>query len=227
MSRAAAAVLLLAAGCSAESWKYKEYPPNPYPDLQSVAVLPIFNQTGKPAFDGEEFGNILASEMLKFPGFRAVRPSALRASGQALPRSVEEALKLGRSLKVDAVLIAAVTDYDPYDPPRVAVSVQFLRTSSRDLGKNDIDRLVQSASWRRGPFEIPRDRAGHWVAAFENVYDAHEERIRTELLAYAQAQEGSDSAFLGEHEFLAVQSRYFQFVSNQVLNHIFEQSAAP
>ena len=145
------ALLLLAlSGCGVESWKYKEYPANPYPDIHTVAVLPVFNHSTQAAFDGEEVGNILASELLKFPGFRVVRPAALRAGGEGPPRSVEDAVRLGRRLKVDAVLVAVVTDYDPYDPPRVAMAIQFLRTSNRAVSSADVDRLVQSSSWRKG-----------------------------------------------------------------------------
>ncbi len=222
--RIAAVALLAAAGCSAETLRYQEYPPNPFPNLQSVAVLPVLQRTATPGFDGEEFGDILASELLKFPGFRVVRPAAFR--GQAPPRSVDDAVRLGRRHKVDAVLVAVVTDHDPYDPPRIAVSVQLLRSSSRAVSAEDVDRLVQSASWRQGPFEMSSDRAGHWAAAFEDVFDAHEKRIRREIGAYARAQVGADTGFLGEHEFLAVQARFFQFVSNQILNHLFELRGA-
>lgn len=216
--------LLASGGCSAGGLRYPDSPGNPFPGIESVAVLPVLHRTAKPSFDGDEFGDILASELLKTPGFRVLRPAALR--GQAPPLSVEDAVRLGRRLKVDAVLVAAVTDHDPYDPPRIAVSVQFLRASSRAVSAEDVDRLVRSASWRQGPFEVSRERAGHWVAAFEEVFDAREERTRRDLVAYVEGRVASDSAFLGEREFLAVQSRYFQFVSHRILHHLFEARGA-
>ena len=220
-------VLLLLAGCSGSQRNYRDYPPNPFPDIHNVAVLPVLNQGGRPTFDPDDFGNILASELLKFPGFKVVRPAALRGLGEPLPKSVEDAVRLGRRLKVDAVLVSMITDHDPYDPPRVAISVQFLRTGARTVASDGIDRLVQSSSWRKGPLEMTREKAGHWVAAFEGVYDAHEERIRREIAAYAAAQDASDTAFLREREFLAVQDRYFQFVSNQTLYRLFERPVSP
>ncbi len=223
--RGLALALLFAAGCSAGSRHEPSYPSNPFPNLQTVAVLPVLDQTTKAGFDGNEFGDILASELLKFPGFRAVRPAAFR--GHAPPRSVDEAVRLGRQCKVDAVLVAVVTDHDPYDPPRIAVSVQLLRSSSRAVSAEEVDRLVQSASWRQGPLAMSPERAGHWVAAFEDVFDAHDARVRRDLAAYAQAQVSDDSGFLGEREFLAVQSRYFQFVSHQILQHLFRLHGAP
>lgn len=219
--------LLLLAGCSSDGLRYADYGPNPFPEIQTVAVLPVLNQTGQPTFDGDEYGNILASELLKFRGFRAVRPAALRGLGEPLPKSVEDAVKLGRRLRVDAVLVAMITDHDPYEPPKVAVSVQFLRTGARTVSSADIDRLTQSSSWRKGPFPMSPERAGHWISAFEGVYDAHSAGVRREVVAYARAQEGSDTAFVGEREFLAVSHRYFQFVSNQLLLRLFEAAPAP
>ena len=227
MRRAALVLFLLCGGCSAESWKYKSYPPNPFPDIHVVAVLPMLNGTLDGKFDGMEYGNILASELIKFDGFRVLRPVDFKKAMEAGERinAVEDVLRISRKLKADAVLVTQITDYDPYDPPRVGISVQLLRAQGRSLSGSDIDRIVQSASWRRGPLAMSREKAGNWIDAFETVYDAHEERIRKEVIAYAQAQEESDTPFIGEKEFMAVQSRYLQFVSNQLLNRLFDRTA--
>jgi hypothetical protein len=220
--RAAVAVFLCLAGCSFESTKYKAYPPNPFKDIRVVAVLPFVNGSGQPVVDTVEFANICASELVKFDGFRAVRPRFLATAlqpGEHL-QSVDDALRLARRVKADAVLAAVVTDYDPYEPPRVALSVQFLGAAARSMSDAEIDRIIRSASWRRGPLEVTRDKAGHCLAAFEAVYDAHEERIRRELVWYAEAQDDSDTPFEREREFLAVQSRYMQFVSNQLIHRL-------
>ena len=223
--RIAAASLVLLGGCGLKSLKYTSYPPNPYPDLHVVAILPFINQTREPRLDVVEMANLMANEITKFEGFRVVRPMQIVSAGGGIPASAEEAIRWGRAAKADAVLVAAVTDYDPFEPPRIALSIQFLRVQGRSVSSADIDKIVQSASWRRGPLALGRDKAPNWIDAFETVYDAHEERIRRELVAYADAQVDSDTPFTPEREFLAVQSRYLQFVSNQVLNRLFERTA--
>jgi hypothetical protein len=223
--RIALAALVLLGGCALESGKYKSYPPNPYPDLHVVAVLPFINQTRELRLDVIEMANLLANEITKFEGFRVVRPMQIVSAGGGIPTSSEEALRWGRAAKADAVLVVAVTDYDPFEPPRIALSLQFLRVQGRSISSADIDKIVQSASWRRGPLAMGRDKAPNWIDAFETVYDAHEERIRKELVAYSQAQVDSDSPFTREREFMAVQSRWLQFVSNQILNRLFERTA--
>ena len=228
MRRLAAIVLSAAAlaGCGIESWKYKSYPPNPYPDLQTVVVLPFINQTRDMRLDVVEMAQVMSNEITKFDGFRVIRPLQIVAAGGGVPTSMDEVLRWGKMAKADAVLVVAVTDYDAFDPPRMAVSIQFLRVQGKQLSAGDIDKIVQSASWRRGPLAVGHEKAGNFIDAFEAVYDSHEERIRKELVAYAQAQEETDSPFAPEREFMAVQPRFWQFVSNQVLNRLFDRTAA-
>jgi len=220
--RKAAFLLLVLGGCHFKSWKYTVYPPNPYPDIHVVAVLPFVNQSSETRINGVEFANIMASELTKFEGFRVIRPLAIQASldpGEAI-RTADDALRVGRRQKADAIIVTAITDYDPYVPPRIGISVQFLRVAGRTMSSREIDQIVQSPSWRRGPYALTPEKAGNWITAFEDFYDAHEERIRKEVVAYSDAQRETDTPFVGENEFLAVQPRYMQFVANQVLNHI-------
>ena len=212
MKRALTLVLLLAAGC-------RSTPTAPdREEIRLLAILPFFNETGSATFDGDAFGAILASEFVKAAGVRVIRPAQIRAAlnpGEQI-RTIDDAIRVARRLGADTVLACAVTDYDPYDPPRVAVHTQLLRAESRTLSANDVDRLLQSASWHRGPLALSRDRAGHALAAFEEVYDARDLSTRRLLTAYA----GHTSA--RESEFLAVQPRYLEFVSNQIIFRAWE-----
>jgi hypothetical protein len=211
-------------GCVASSESHGD----PLSGIRVIAVLPFADQTGGATFDADEFANILASELVKVGGVRVVRPAQIRAAfeaGESL-QTADDAIRIGRRVRADAVLACAITDYDPYDPPKVAVSAQLLRVAAGPISSRDLDRLLQSASWRRGPLTMSRDRAGHALAAFEEVYDAHEKQTRMALQAYAQGQIGSDSAFLREQEFLAVQSKYLKFVSCRLIYRAFEIMSA-
>ena len=219
MRRLSLLALVLVAGCTRIDTR-----PEPAAPISIVAVLPFTNLTSGSSFDGDEFGNILASELVKIAGVRVIRPAQIRAElqpGETLT-SINDALSTGRRTRADAVLVCAVTDYDPYEPPKVGISVQFLRVAAQPLSSQDIDRLMQSSSWKRGPLVMSRDKAGHGIAAFEEVYDSHEGRTRGDLAAYARKQTEGDSAFAHEREFLAVQSRYLQFVSSRVIQRAWE-----
>jgi hypothetical protein len=212
VKRAAIVFLTLLAGCVDLP---EEAPPL---ELGDVAVLPIVNRTGV-SFDGDEFANILASELVKAGGNRVIRPAQIRAAGQPGEsiQTAGDAVRLGRRVRARLVLACAITDYDPYDPPKVAIATQVLRVDAGPLSGQDLDRLLQSGSWRRGPLSASRDGAAHAVAAFEDVYDAQDPETRRALRLYAR---GRDSAFAGEREFLAVQSRYLQFVSAQLIQRL-------
>jgi hypothetical protein len=208
-------ILALAAGCG------------PYPEeggeaglatFGSVAVLPIVNRTGVP-FDGDEFANILASELVKAGAIRVIRPAQIRAAGEPgeAIQTANDAVRLGRRVRARVVLACAITDFDPYDPPKVAIAAQVLRVDAGPISGQDLDRLLQSASWRQGPLSLSRDGAGHALVAFEEVYDAHDPATRRAIKLYAR---GREAAFAGEREFLAVQSRYLQFVSAQLIQRL-------
>lgn len=194
MSRLALLTLVLVAGCT--------HAPHETPmagDKRLVAILPFFDETGGSSFDGDEFGNILATEFVKVHGVRVVRPAHLRAEGKIV--TVDDAVRAARKLGADTVVACGVTDYDPYDPPRIGVHVQMLRTEPRTLSTKDLDVLLQSATWKKGPLTMTRSGAPHAVAAFEQVYDARNEPPRRRM------------------DF-AVQSRWLQFVSTQILQRL-------
>jgi len=205
--------LALLAGCQSSA-----PPPSERHEIRLVAILPFFDETGNSSFDGEAFGAILASEFVKASGVRVIRPAQIRAAlnpGEKV-LSIDDALRVARRLGADTVLACSVTDYDPYDPPRVAVHAQLLRAESRAMSAEDVDRLIQSASWQKGPLPISRAKAGHALAAFEEVYDARDRSTRRLLSSYAERTS------LRETDYLAIQPRYLEFVSNQIIVRAWE-----
>lgn len=212
-------LLVLAAGCVENDPTAAES----VSSIRVVAVLPFADQTGRAGFDPDEAGNLLASQLTKL-GFRVVRPQELRAAAPpgGVVRTASEAVGLARKMHADAVLACAVTEFDPYDPPRVAVRTQFLKVAPGTVSDGDIDRLLRSPSWDRGPLSLSREGAPHALAAFEEVYDARDRRVRSELEDYSREYGSGDTGFPGAREFLAVQSKYFEFVSYRILHRIFE-----
>ena len=195
------ALLVLLAGCA--EVRTEEQP------LRVIAVLPFVDQTGGSTFDGVEFANILASELVK-AGFRVIRPAQIGTVA-----TTDEAIRAGRRHRADAILACAVTEYDPYDPPKVAIAAQMLSVEAAPQSGQDLDRMLQSGSWRRGPLAY---RAGHALAAFEAVYDARDRHTRSALHQYVQGRAEA------EREVLLVQSRYLQFVSNRMIQRVLHGS---
>jgi hypothetical protein len=214
---------LVALGLLLASSACRTPPPAPAPacPLRVVAVLPVSCAEGVRDADLDRFTDIFSSEWVKVAGVRAIRPPWTGgASGK--PPTLEEALRLARDARADAFVAASLTGYDPYDPPRLGISLQYFRVHARTLPDSEVDRLVQSASWRRGPVPLSRDKAGHWITSFERIFDAHDRDVRDRLARYARENAGGGPAGSRERDILAVQPRYMQFVSNQVIHEILD-----
>jgi hypothetical protein len=107
---------------------------NPFPQLRAVAVLPFSNQSNTdPTVDGDEVANFDATQLQQIPGFEVVPVGVTRQAIiqhkivlQGPPEVFRSELRrLGRLLKVDAVVVGSVTDFTPYYPPRMGLAVDW------------------------------------------------------------------------------------------------------
>jgi hypothetical protein len=210
-------ICTLVFGCAdIRSLKYWRYPSNPYPGIKTVVVPPFMNHTEFP-LDGERLANVFASELIKFEGFDVIRPARVRATLARYKFSistVEDVIRLAKLLKADAIFTCTVTDYDPYYPPKMAISLQLFRVREIRLSAHEIDRIIKSATWR--PFKITPAEAPYLVASLERIYDTHKTNTRLEVQAYAKVQQ-EDYAFRDGEQFLRISDRFWQFVSARII----------
>tara|TARA_R110002072_G_scaffold303099_1_gene493460 strand:- start:178188 stop:179930 length:1743 start_codon:yes stop_codon:yes gene_type:complete len=100
---------------------------NPVVGLETVAVAPFFNLSQERTVDGREFALDYYAELQKIPGFEVVpvgvTERAMIESGITLS-GPNDAVRLAQILNVDAVVVGAVTDYDPYNP-RIGLKVAW------------------------------------------------------------------------------------------------------
>ncbi len=101
---------------------------NPIPGLSTVAVAPFLNLSAERATDGRRFALAYATELQKVPGFE-VLPVGVTETAMVDAKidlnDVDDVLKLAKVLRVDAVVVGAVTDYSPYYPPRIGLQVNW------------------------------------------------------------------------------------------------------
>ena len=101
---------------------------NPVAGLSRVAIVPFFNLSAEPSADGYRFAEAYFAELQKIPGFQVLPVGVAEAAIQDLRLNLqnpEDAVKLGQALGVDAVVVGAITDYNPYYPPRVGLQVSW------------------------------------------------------------------------------------------------------
>src|SRR5690606_11250815 len=93
---------------------------------------PFFNLSQERAVDGHRFALAYFSELQKMPGFQVV-PVGIAEQAVADNRldmnDPADALRLADILGVDAADGGAVTDYDPYYPPRIGLQVSWYSPS--------------------------------------------------------------------------------------------------
>jgi hypothetical protein len=106
---------------------------NPFPQIQRVAVVPFRNQSQQPSLNGSRVSEAYQAALQSIRGFE-VLPSGLVANqldyfeSEILQRPVatgEDFQQLADFLGVDAILVGAITDYDPYYPPRMGLMVNW------------------------------------------------------------------------------------------------------
>src|SRR5690606_21455668 len=101
---------------------------NPVPALTTVAVAPFVNLSAERSVDGRRFALAYHAELQKVPGFQVIPVGVTERAIVDLNLDLdgpEDALQLAQALGADAVVIGAVTDYNPYYPPRIGLQVSW------------------------------------------------------------------------------------------------------
>ncbi len=152
---------------------------NPVRGLRSVAVVPFFNQSAERAADGRQMAELYARELQKTPGVEVIPvgvvETTMRTYGLQNLAGPDDAVKLAALLNADAVVIGTVTEFSPYDPPRVGLSIawyspyrmQFDQAVPVDPAARE--RIQQELTdRRREDFEM---RKRHFVESVEGELD--------------------------------------------------------
>jgi hypothetical protein len=132
---------------------------NPVPGLTTVAVAPFFNLSQEPIVDGRRVALAYYTELQKTPGFQVVPVGVVEQAmfdNKIDLSSPQAALRLAEILKVDAVVVGAVTDYSPYYPPRIGMQVSWYSPKCWTFfpGPNNDDFARKSAAPRRRRFHF-------------------------------------------------------------------------
>jgi len=178
----------------------------------TIAVAPALNLSGAADFDPNRVADLMASELCYADGIKVIPVSRvlgiLAAQGRESVESQAHALELGELLGADAVLVFAVTEYDPYDPPSVGISAQLYgsrpRSSVRALDPVAMSREAGLAS--SGSRTGPRGS----FAQTQRVFDASHNSVVKEVREFASRRGGGGSPY-GWRRYLVSQQDYMRF----------------
>ncbi len=126
-----ASVLVVSAGlpgCARERRVGPELVANTRLGKATIAVAPALNLSGSGDFDPSRFADLMASELSHADGISVIPVSRVLAflpgAGAATVETPGQALELVKRLGADAILVFAVVEYDPYDPPSIGITAQ-------------------------------------------------------------------------------------------------------
>ncbi len=207
------------AGCAVRS-----APPlkAPYPNQRSVIVAPLLNQSPSDGFDTIVATDTMVAELAQVEGLTVIPTNnalkLLLARRQEGIRSIADAIDLAHRSGADGVLVGAITEYRPYKPQKLGITLQlyWVRADKESVAV-DPAALARHATGE-GPAAIFAGPAAQ-VAA---VLDASRNDVVDSVRAYAQGREGNDSAY-GWRKYLVDSDAYMHFACHEMIVRLLDQ----
>ena len=160
----------------------------------TIAVAPVLNMSNSSDWDALRVTDILAEELQSFPGLNVVPVNralaALTLMGKTNVESPEDAHALAHELGADATIVAAITAYDPYEPPSVGIVMQWY-TVGADTAAQVFDPV--SASRQAGDYQpaaAVKPIAGRRFWQVQRVYHAAAAEVVQDLRRYGRLRPG-------------------------------------
>ncbi len=229
----AALLLIGAGGCS--SGKPELIAPtvhaSPYDTTRGDAlwaVVPLVNESGSTVLDEFLVTDAVIAAVHEIRGVSALPLNrtfqAMQALGIGRVATPDEAKRLAEELGVDGIVIGSITAYDPYNPPKLGLSLALV-TRERDgspAGVNtlaDVRRLQTSATdqsvLNASSFS---DRPG----ATASVHlDARNHDVLLDIKQYAEGRNQHVSA-LGWRRYLASMDLYTHYAAWRAVGRLVE-----
>jgi len=227
-TRAASVVVAVAgclgglAGCGPETRTSPVRIANAYLGPLTVAVAPALNFSGSTAFDPHTVADIMASELDAVVGVEVVPVSRVLAvlgqEGRDGVASPAHARSIVERLGADAILVFAVTEYEPYDPPVVGIAAQLYGVRRvGEAGGLDPVRLSREA---RPTSTEPGPGTFGPLAQAERVYNASHGYVAEDIRDFAELRDAGESPF-GWRLYVESQQHFLHYVCERTLRSMF------
>lgn len=186
----------------------------------TLAVAPALNHSGASDFDPIRAAEIMTSELGQFDGVKTISMARVLAQldehGMTRVESPSEALEIAERLGADGIIVFAVTEFDPYDPPVIGIAAQIYGHGSDAPWFDPVDTSRQAS-----PPQIVTGSPMPRVE-FQRTIDARNDQVVKGIKAFAKRRNADDSPF-GWRKYLATQEDYLRFCSFTVLCELIRQ----
>jgi len=190
--------------------------------IDTIVVAPMMNLSTNPHVDLIEVTNSFTSELQQVEGLTVVPIGRaydyLAANGMATVGSPQEARALARAFKAQAVIVGAVTEYDPFNPPRMGLAIQlYAAKAMQAAGDAQFDPVESSRSGV--PFPVGEELADRPRDQISRVFSG--KNIEVEKLARRYARERlSDANPYGWRHFIVNQHEFQRLCSYSIIREM-------
>jgi len=215
-----ALVLLIAAGCQSQPDTY--YNQNLTTEPRAIAVAPFLNLSGSeylyPVAVTEAFNSELqqVNGLTVFPLNRVLEE--MMKLGMESVASPQDALALAVQLQADAVIVGAITSYDPYSPPEVGMNLQlYVRETRSDINTNGD---VNPGDYVRQPttFDLPSSPELKPRVGLTRIFDSDRQDVVEKIKKYASIRTGQQRPH--SWRYYTTQANYLRFVSYEMIGDL-------
>jgi hypothetical protein len=188
------------------------------------AVAPLGNESGVSTVDTDMVADALVSKIDEIRGVSCLPLNrtfaAMRARNMRAIRTPGDARLLATTLGVDALLVGNITAYDPYNPPKLGLSLALY---SRDRGSADAFDPMKLKSSFTDYGQISRSQFADRPAAVVSEHlDGANHEVQMELQRYAQGRHDQSSA-LSWKSSLASMDLYTEFAAYFAVSRLLDQ----
>ena len=194
---------------------------NPFLGTATIAVAPAVNVSGSTDFDPNRFADLMASELSHADRISVIPVSrvlgALAAQGKDRVESSAHALEIAEVVGADAVLVFAVTEYDPYDPPSIGIAAQLygrnpwpgFNADGPDGADNDAAGKKDNAANRRKP-------GGRLLAETQRVFNASHADVVDDIKSFSGRRDADANPY-GWRRYVVSQQHYIRYCCNATI----------
>lgn len=189
------------------------------------AVAPLGNESGVSIADPNILADALVAKIDETRGIACLplnrTLAAMRARRMTAIRTPADARLLAATLGVDAIVVGNITAYDPYNPPKIGLSLALFSRDRKPAEAFDPMRL--RSSYSDSDYRVTNSQyADKPVAVVSEHLDAINHEVQMDLRRYATGRCDADSA-LGWKNYLANMDLYSEFTAYFAVSRLLEQ----
>ena len=128
-------------------------------------------------------------------------------------KNQDEAVRLARRAKADAVIVGEVTDYDPYMRPRMGMTMRLIATGSTETAAQAIAELTQWGVPRTGSGGSAG--AGGVVYLRQQTFDSTMGSVGVDVSKYGYTHFNENNPY-GTEVYMRSMNKYYDVVANQL-----------